>query len=71
MTFILFLLFSFLMTGLNCCCTVHPKHPLHSYHGFVFCFINSFYLPLGMFNTHRKLVIESFIQWTLLLKLFV
>ncbi len=36
MTFMVFLLFSFLMTGRYCCCIVHPKHPLHSYHGFVF-----------------------------------
>ncbi len=39
MTFIVFLLFSFLMTGRYCFCIVHPKHPLHSYHGFVFCFV--------------------------------
>ncbi len=38
---------SFLMKGRCCCCIVHPKHPLHSYHGFVFCFVYyrfSFYL---------------------------
>ncbi len=39
MTFMVFLLFYFIMTGRYCCCIVHPKHPLHSYHGFVFCFV--------------------------------
>ncbi len=46
-TFMVFLLISFLMTGRYRCCVVHPNHPLHSYHGFVFCFVYyrySFYL---------------------------
>ncbi len=29
------------MTGRYCCCIVYPKNPLHSYHGFVFCFITA------------------------------
>ncbi len=50
--FMTFMGFPFLMTGRYCCCTVHPNHPLHSHHGFVFCFINYiFYLWKHMGST--------------------
>ncbi len=60
MIFMVFL-FYFLMAGLSCCCILHPKHPLHSYHGFVFCFVYyrySFYLwkhMVAKFNVKCKM----------------
>lgn len=49
MTFMVFLLFSFLMTGRYCCCTVH--HPLHSYHGLLSFKKLSFPPPLWLSYT--------------------